>query len=434
MNRSPVNNSRRAGNRPPLPRRTGRPAPRPARPAHRTRHESQGRSLFIGLAALVLLAAVGGLVFWQVRRANSAEQTASAALALAATAQAAAAPTATVTPTPGPTKQLDARGSVPGGTAATAAPPLTPAAAATGDTASVGASTPAAASTAAPPRLSTQTASAPGADDGGRTTEDGGPDLNALARRMVELVNADRAAAGLTPVEWDPVAAAAGQQHAEEMADLGYMSHWNIDGYGPEHRYSFAGGRDYSQENVYRLVHRWADGTGAPIEDWEKVIADAEASLMNSPGHRANILAPEHTHLGVGIAYRADTGNVSIAQEFTNRYVSIEPLPRRAQPGDRLILRGALLPGSADPLVNIAYEPFPQPMTLDALNQTGTYTPRAEHLAVPPVQAGADGRFVSEYTLAADAPPGLYHVLVWVETDSAADRVPAADAVIEVQP
>ncbi len=63
-----------------------------------------------------------------------------------------------------------------------------------------------------------------------------------------------------------------------------------------------------------------------------------------------------------------------------------------------------------------------------------TYTPAAQHLAVPPVQVGADGRFVSEYTLDAGAAPGLYHILVWVETAAAAERVPALDAVIEVQP
>jgi len=389
----------------------------------------------LGLVALILVVAAASIVVWQVRRADNAEQAAARAIAAAETAQ--AAPAATVTPLPTPTRELSASGSVPGGAASAAMPADDRAA--LGDSASLAASTPSAASTADPQRLSTQeatpaqppaaTLAAP--SDG---APDGGPDLAALALRLLEFVNVDRAAAGLAPVAWDPIAAQAGQEHSEEMADLGYLSHWNLDGYGPEHRYSFVGGLDFVQENVYRLVHRWADGSGAPIEDWEKVLVDAQAALMDSPGHRANILAPEHTHLGVGIAYRADTGTVSIAQEFVNRYVQVEPLPRRARPGDRVILRGTLLPGSADPLVNIAYEPFPAPMTLDALNQTGTYTPAAQHLAVPPVQVGADGRFVSEYTLDAGAAPGLYHILVWVEIAAAAERVPALDAVIEVQP
>lgn len=249
---------------------------------------------------------------------------------------------------------------------------------------------------------------------------------------MLALVNADRAAQGLQPVGWDATAALAGQQHSEEMAEFGYMSHWNMDGYGPEVRYSRAGGLDIAQENVYRLVHQWEDGRGAPIDDWEQVVRDAQAALMNSPGHRANILAPEHTHLGVGIAYNAATGNVAISQEFVNRYVTLEPLPKRAQPGDRLVVRGTLLPGSGDPLVNIAYQPFPQPLTLDQLNKTSTYKSAAEHIAVPQIRTEADGRFVAEYTIDKSAPAGLYHVWLWVTSPVSPEPVQAVNAVIEV--
>jgi hypothetical protein len=251
---------------------------------------------------------------------------------------------------------------------------------------------------------------------------------------MLDLVNADRTANGLQPLSWDETAALAGQRHSEEMAQFGYMSHWNMDGYGPEYRYSRAGGLDLSQENVYRLVHQWEDGRGAPVDDWEEVIANAQAALMNSPGHRKNILTPEHTHLGVGIAYNAATGNVGISQEFVNRYVTVEALPRRARPGDRIVLRGKLLPGSADPLVNLAYEPFPAPMSLEQLNKTGTYTPAAKHQSVPQIRTDADGRFVSEFSLDNNAASGLYHVLVWVDSPQSAERVMAVDAIIEVNP
>jgi hypothetical protein len=251
---------------------------------------------------------------------------------------------------------------------------------------------------------------------------------------MLALVNANRQDNGLQPVTWDETAAAAGQAHADEMASLGYMSHWNVDGYGPDHRYSQAGGRDYSQENVYRLIHTWQDGSGAPIDDWEAVVRDAEDALMHSPGHRANILTPEHTGLGVGIAYYPASGTVAIAQEFVNHYVSVEPLPSRAGRGDRIVVRGALLPGASNPLVNINYEPLPAPLTLEELNHTGTYTPKAKPINAPPVHLDSDaGGFVAEYVLKQDAQPGLYHVLVWVNVPGKQDRVPAADAVIEVR-
>jgi uncharacterized protein YkwD len=394
-----------------------------------------------------------GVVFWQARQVRAANQLAETNARQAAALVTPAALAPSVEPTA--TKALVSSGAVPGAagaqqssvvrvtplsqvaaTTTTAEPDATqPAAAApspdaaTGPTAAaqapVAASTqPAAAPTAAAPAAA-PVANAP-------TVAAGEPDLDALAQAMLALVNADRASQGLNPVTWDTTAASAGQKHADEMAELGYMSHWNIDGYGPEHRYSQEGGLNYSQENVYRLVHRWEDGTGAPIDDWDKVVRDAEAALMNSPGHRANILAPAHTHLGIGISYKASTGTVSISQEFVNRYVEVEPVPRRARPGDRIIVRGKLLPGSSAPLINIAYEPFPAPMTLEQLNQTGTYTPRAQHLAVPQTVAGQDGRFYAEYTLDKAAPPGLYHVLLWVDGAASDEKIPSVDAVIEV--
>lgn len=405
--------------------------------------------LIIGIIVIALGA--GGFLFWQSRQSQAAPDPPAATPAVVETLE--------PSPTPSPTLPVVAAGSVPGA-AATIAPPnpvapteLAPTAAAPANSSSTAAASPIAQSTAQPaaplstatvrpaatvvapaataaaPQPAAPTASAP---QPGGASQAGGPDIAALARQMLALVNADREANGLQPVAWDQTAAIAGQEHSEEMVQFGFMSHWNMDGYGPEYRYSRAGGLDMSQENVYRLVHQWEDGRGAPIDNWAEVIANAQVAWMNSPGHRANILAPEHTHLGFGMAYNPLTGNVAMAQEFVNRYVSVEPLPRRAQPGDRLVLRGTLLAGSTDPLVNLAYEPFPSPMTLEQLNQTGAYQSAAQHLAVPQVRTDAGGRFVSEFTLPKDAPPGLYHVWLWVRSPVDDERVQAVNAVIEV--
>jgi uncharacterized protein YkwD len=131
-----------------------------------------------------------------------------------------------------------------------------------------------------------------------------------LQKAMLEFINRDRRANGLSPVEWDAAAASAGQQHAQEMADLGYVSHWNIDGYGPDYRYTQAEGLDVVFENVYRLVTRRSDGAAGTISDWRRAVEEAQAALMESEGHRANILAPEHTHVGIGIAYNVAAGTV----------------------------------------------------------------------------------------------------------------------------
>ena len=61
-----------------------------------------------------------------------------------------------------------------------------------------------------------------------------------------------------------------------------------------------------SQPNVVSLKN---------IRNGNKSVAGAMASLMLSPGHRANILDPRFTHVGVGIAYGSAYGNLYV-QEF----------------------------------------------------------------------------------------------------------------------
>jgi uncharacterized protein YkwD len=256
-------------------------------------------------------------------------------------------------------------------------------------------------------------------------------DVLALQSYMLNLVNADRRAAGLTPVQWDNFAAQVGQAHAEDMAANDYLSHWNLAGEGPDVRYGRAGGTETVQENVYMYQYRYGSGSPAPIEDWETVIRDAEISLMRSPGHRANILAPEHTHVGVGIAYNPATGAVHIAQEFLNRYVSMEPLPVEAHVGDTLTVKGQLLPSASNPLINLAYEPFPQPMTVSQVEARLTYKSPAEFLLATEPGVDVNGHFVAQVALGAEGLPGIYHVLIWVDVGEVS--VHTVNAVIDAR-
>jgi len=74
---------------------------------------------------------------------------------------------------------------------------------------------------------------------------------------LVRRINADRAAAGLEAVEYDPLASQVSDQHCQEMAGNDYLSHWNLRGLLPYHRYHFAGGRDHLQENLSRMMVFW---------------------------------------------------------------------------------------------------------------------------------------------------------------------------------
>lgn len=255
------------------------------------------------------------------------------------------------------------------------------------------------------------------------------PDIPALQRLMLDAVNADRRASGLTEVVWDETAALAGTQHAKEMAQYGYISHRNLDGYGPDYRYSMAGGAHYAMENVHAT---WHSPGGAPqsATEWEQWVRDAQQSLMESEGHRANILSPEHTHVGIGIAYEPTTGYFAIAQEFVNQYVTVQPLLRSASLGQSFTLSGWLGVGASNPLLNIAYEPQPTPLSLETL-KAETYTSPAENYDIPAITVTEDGQFSATFTLNNQEQPGLYHIRLWVDTQFG--QVQAINTVIQVQ-
>lgn len=256
------------------------------------------------------------------------------------------------------------------------------------------------------------------------------PDLEAFARYMLDLVNRDRRAAGLSPLQWDETAARVAQAHAQEMATYVYLSHWNLAGYGPEHRYYFAGGRDAVRENVYAYYQRSSAGVGIPIQDWQTIVENAQAALMESAPHRDNILQPSHTHVGIGIGYNPVLGEVRIAQEFVDRYITLEPVAESVAAGESVEIVGRLLPGASSPLINLAYEPSPVPMTAADLNRTGEYKPRAQVFqALKPRVEGA--RFSATIRFSELDKPGLYHIRVWVER--AGQPILAGNAIVALR-
>lgn len=245
-------------------------------------------------------------------------------------------------------------------------------------------------------------------------------DAIALSARMLDLINRDRAAAGLGPVAWDETAARAGALHAADMIARGFFSHWNPDGLGPDHRYSAAGGAHVARENLYTFSLTFEDGRGAPIDDWPAVIDRAQAELMNSPGHRANILDPSHTGVGIGLAYDAATGQLRLAQEFTNNHATLNtPLPAEARPGDVLRVAGSFGPAAVGGgILDLAYEGFPAPLTAAELAARSTYTSAA--------QSVGDGRGIGptfDEMITLPAAPGFYHVRLFVDLASGQAQV-----------
>jgi uncharacterized protein YkwD len=113
---------------------------------------------------------------------------------------------------------------------------------------------------------------------------DTGPD--AVAGAMLDLVNAARAEAKLDPLAADDALAAVARAHAADMEANHYFAHVSPT-------------TGDVADRLRRAKLRWRVfgenlAAGASAEDMHR-------GLMGSPGHRANILEPRFTNVGIGI-------------------------------------------------------------------------------------------------------------------------------------
>ena len=251
-----------------------------------------------------------------------------------------------------------------------------------------------------------------------------------LKERMLQLINEARIENGLGQVVGDEFSSQVAENHTYEMASEGYISHWNMSGYGPDIRYGLTGGEDFVQENVYLNHSFYESGGGVPVSDWDAEVVRAHESLMNSPGHRANILAPEHTHVGLSFSYNAQDGYFAVAQEFLNKYIEVLNNPSHtATRNENITFKGKLINSATNPGANLFYEPFPEPMDKETLMATESYISPAEFIEVIPVDMVSDVEF-SLRARTGDL-PGIYHLVIWVDVDGVSTQ--AIDLQVWVQ-
>jgi uncharacterized protein YkwD len=174
---------------------------------------------------------------------------------------------------------------------------------------------------------------------------------------LLDAINADRAAHRLSPVAIDSAATVVAQLHARAMADGGYLSHYAIDGSAPYERASGAGLTAHVRENVFRWTLRTDDPVD-PAWPWPRFdVRSAEEWLMASPPHRATILDPRRTHVGLGIAEDRPGSSVYVVQEFLAWHARLE-VPARVWRSAPAVVRGTMTaPGTRPLLVYLSREP-----------------------------------------------------------------------------
>lgn len=268
--------------------------------------------------------------------------------------------------------------------------------------------------------------------------------LNEIRANLFEMINEEREVAKVPLLKVDELATQVATKHAMEMASGEFASHWGRDGRKPYHRYSFAGGVEATQENVSAADNTWS----MKVSDLKQDAAYLHLRLYQekppNDGHRKAILAPQHTHVGIGLA--VDKLRLRLVELFVAKYLEVEPIPRKAKPGDKLTFT-ARMPREGYYLntVEVFYEPLPQSPELSWLRQARSYALPNESVVlrprVPPpliyadrkpgvVEMSLTGRFKAPIKLFKPE-PGIYTIVAWLRRGESDVAFPATELCIE---
>ncbi len=144
-------------------------------------------------------------------------------------------------------------------------------------------------------------------------------------QKLLVLVNRDRAAAGLGQLAWDERVADVARGHSEEMKRTKVVAHVSPTTGSAADRVRVANIKTaVVLENVARAYG----------------VVEAHQALMNSPGHRANLMSKIATTLGVGVVFGEEISGgreMFITQVFTRVPPKIDPTTAASVVAARII-------------------------------------------------------------------------------------------------
>ena len=277
-----------------------------------------------------------------------------------------------------------------------------------------------------------------------------------LRQQVLRMINVDRQAHGLTPVELDVEASEIADTYCRNQIANGTTGHFTTDGYAPYMRYSFAGGNDGLSENAaaWSANYRFSDRALYEMARRSEVAMMTEQAPHD--GHRRTILDPFATHVGIGLAW--DKGEFRLTEEFIRRYVTwSRPLPRAAAMEEPITGSGRPAGGYRIEAISVHHEAIPEAMPARVANAIGSYSlPDKRRDYLPRLRSFAhrnedgtihmlreeysDGRR-GDFTVSDDGAfnfpvplpegPGVYTVVVWVTKKG--DRTPIAASNISIR-
>ncbi len=165
-----------------------------------------------------------------------------------------------------------------------------------------------------------------------------------LERKMHARLNRDRAKQGLGPLTFDAALADVARGHSQDMHELGFFAHESKRTGTLEDRLDRAG--------ILVLAARENLGEGPNVDG-------TEDALLASPGHYANIMATDVTHIGIGI--------VSVGTKAEPRLLVTQVFATPANPETPAVVRASMLKRIAEARQKAGLPPLPSHPLLDSL-------------------------------------------------------------------
>lgn len=135
------------------------------------------------------------------------------------------------------------------------------------------------------------------------TSNNNATSLTSEEQEMLRLVNEARSQNNVPPLQLDMNVCNVARVKAQDMIDNNYFSH-----YSPTYGSPF----DMMKSFGIKFIQAGENIAG------NQTVQNAHNTLMNSPGHRKNLLNPDYTHIGIGIKKGGPYGNM-FSQMFISR-------------------------------------------------------------------------------------------------------------------
>ena len=218
---------------------------------------------------------------------------------------------------------------------------------------------------------------------------------SAAKRTLLRRINAERVAAGVSPLEYDLLAASVGDAFCAEAAERRFTGHWDLAGRPPYLRWALAGGVDYHGQNAGSISRKGGD---VAAEETGRFLLECHERMMAErppdDGHRRAILDPIWTHVGIGVAFSG--GEFRMTEEFVRRVADWVEIPAEPLPaGGAATIRAKLPDGWTTGVVEVAHDPPPVPLSREEVERRTSYRfPRGFAVLYPALEPSmryADG-------------------------------------------